>query len=97
MPTRSKSVEMNKIVTNLEFICITVSVNPGALKLEKATPKVFSKKGVLENFAKLTEKDLCPSRHGFSTVSFTKFLKTLSLQNTSGRLLLTKKLDGQKV
>ena len=90
MPNRSKSVEMNKIVTNLEFICITVSVNPGALKLEKATPKVFSKKGVLE-------KDLCPSRHGFSTVSFTKFLKTLFLQNTSGRLLLAKKLDGQKV
>ena len=44
-----------------KFICITASVNPGPLKLEKATTEVFSKKGVLENFAKLTEKDLCPS------------------------------------
>ena len=36
------------------------------------------KKGVLENFAKLTEKHLW----------FAKFSKTLFLQNTSGRLLL---------
>ena len=32
MPTRTKSVEMNKIVNN----CITASVNPEALKLEEA-------------------------------------------------------------
>ena len=36
---------MNKIVKNWK----------------KQPPEVFSKKSVLENFAKLTEKDLCPS------------------------------------
>ena len=35
-PTRTKSVEMNKIVIQ-KFICITASVNPGALKLEETT------------------------------------------------------------
>ena len=37
MPTRTRSVEMSKIVSIQEFICITASVNPGALKLEEAT------------------------------------------------------------
>ena len=36
-------------------------MNPGASKLKKQPPEVFSKEGVLENFAKVTEKDLCPS------------------------------------
>ena len=45
MPTTTKNAEMNKIVKNWK----------------KQPPEVFSKKSVLENFAKLTEKDLCPS------------------------------------
>ena len=36
MPTRTKSVEINKVLLIQKFICITASVNPGALKLEEA-------------------------------------------------------------
>ena len=43
MPTRTKTLEMKQIVTNLDlyletqkFICITTSMNPEALKLEEA-------------------------------------------------------------
>ena len=48
-------------------------------------PGVFSEKGVLENFAKFTEKHLCQSLlfflkkrlwHGCFSVNFAKFLKT---------------------
>ena len=37
MPARTQNAEMSKIVTNSEIHCITASVNPGALKLEKPT------------------------------------------------------------
>ena len=57
------------------------------------------KGGVLRNIAKLTGKHLCQSlffnkvaglrhRHACFPVSFAKFLRTLFLENTSGRLLL---------
>ena len=75
MPTRTKSVEMNKIVT--KFICITSSVNPEALKLEEAATGGVQQKGVLENFAKLTAKHLCPSRtHVFSCQFYEIFENT---------------------
>ena len=46
-----------------KFICITVSVNPEALKLKEAVtpPGVLNKEGVLKNFSKLTVKHLCRS------------------------------------
>ena len=63
------------------------------------------RKGVLRNFANLTRKHLCQSLFfdkvaGFSLwkerlwhrcfhVNFVKFLRTLYLQNTSGKLLLS--------
>ena len=46
------------------------------------------RKGVLRNFAKLTGKHLCQSLFSLFPVNFVKFLRTLFLQNTSGRLLL---------
>ena len=57
----------------------------------KQPPKVFFKKGVLRNFAKLTGKHLC-QRFFFNKVAglrcfpvnFAKFLRTPFLQNTSG-------------
>ena len=63
------------------------------------------KKGVLKNFEKYTLKHLCQGLfadkvcnvnnketvHGCFTVNFAKFLRTLFLQNTSGRLLLSSK------
>ena len=58
MPTRTKNVEMKYIVTNLEFICITASVNPVALNLEEGATGEINKKGVFKNFTKLTGKHL---------------------------------------
>ena len=36
-------------------------------------------------------------QHRLFPVSFTKFLSTLFLQNTSGRLFLINRLDGKKI
>ena len=58
-------------------ICITASVNPEALKLKKQPPEVSNKKvllKILQNWQKSTSVRV---RHGFSTVSSMKFLRTL--------------------
>ena len=52
---------------------------------------MFSKKGVLENFAKLTENYLFASP---TRVFYCQFYEVF--ENTSGRLLLMKTPDGQK-
>ena len=69
--------------------------------IQKQSPEVFYKKGVLENFAKFTVKHLCQSlffnkNAGLRSetlamcflVNFAKFLRPSFLQNTSGRFLL---------
>ena len=65
--------------------------------LQKQSPEVYYKKGVLKNFAKFRRKHLCftpvtltkkrPWQRCFP-LNFAKFLRTPFLQNTSGRLLL---------
>ena len=68
------------------------------VKRQKQPPEVFYDKKVLRNFAKFTGKHLCQSLffnkvaglwHRCS-VNFANFLRTPFLQNTSGRLLLSK-------
>ena len=51
---------------------------------QKQPPEVFYKKVVLRRFTKFTGKHLCQRCF---PVNFVKFLRTLFLQNTSGRLL----------
>ena len=63
----------------------------------RSRPEVFCKKGVLKNFSKFIGKHLCHSlfsnkvaglRHKCFPVNFAKFIRTLFLRYTSGRLLL---------
>ena len=57
---------------------------------------MFNKKGILENFAKSTGKQLCPSPTQVFSSQFYEVLEDTFLQNTSGQLLLMNRLDGQK-
>ena len=63
---------------------------------KKQPLEMFSKKCVFENFAKLTEKHLCPSPTRIFYRQFYEILENTFLQDTSGQLLLIMKLDGQK-
>ena len=68
--------------------------------VQKQSPEVFCKKGVLKNFANFTGKHLCWSllqtcnfvkkrlQHWCFPVKFAKFLRTFNLRNTCERLLL---------
>ena len=58
IPTRTKTVEMNKIVTNLE---IQLHHFLRESNWKKQPREMFNKEGFLENFEKLTGKHLCPS------------------------------------
>ena len=86
MPNRTKSVEMSKIVSNSEIhlhhcLCESRGFTIGRSNRRRCSvKKVFLK--ILQNWQKRT---CVPVRHGFSTVRFTKFLRTIFLQNTSGR------------
>ena len=72
-------------------------------KFRSSRPEVFCKKGVLENFAKFTEKHLCQSllkrlRHRCFPVNFAKFLTTPFFYRTppvaaSASLQFTSKFD----
>ena len=83
--------------TMVESYLYTVSVTS-----QKQPPKVFYKKGILENFAKFTGKHLCQSPffnqvegqlwHRCFPVNFTKFPRTPFLQNTSVWMVLNSDL-----
>ena len=93
MPTRTKTVEMNKIVTNLEiqlhhFLCESRRIGRSSHG-RCSIKKVFLK--ILQNWQ---ENTCVRVRHRFFPVSFTKFLRTLFLQNTFGWILLMNRLDG---
>ena len=76
--------------------------NPNNLQKQSPGGVFVIKNGVIKNFAKLAQKQLCRSFEGLRPatsskmglrcrcflVAFAKFLKTAFLQNTSGRLLL---------
>ena len=63
---------------------------------KKQAPEVFSKKGDFEFFAKLAEKHLFPSPTQVCYCQLYEIFENTFLQNTSGRLLLMKRLDSQK-
>ena len=111
MPSRTKNVEMNWIVTNSETHLHNCPCESRGFKIGRSSHRRCSiKKGALKNFAKVTGKNLCQSlfinkdagpRPKIPTEVFfcqvcQFFFKNTFLQNISGRLLLNK-LDGQKV
>ena len=97
MPTRTKSVEMSKIVSNSEIHLHHCLCESRGFKIGRSNHRRCSVKKVFLKILQNCQKRTCVRvRHWFSTDSFTKFLRTLFLQNTSGRLLLMKRLDGQK-
>ena len=62
MPSRTKNAEMSKIVSNSEIHLDHCLCESSGFKIGKSNHRRCSvKKSVLENFTKLTEKDLCPS------------------------------------
>ena len=93
MPNRTKNVEMSKIVSISEIhlhhcLCESRGFTIWRSNHQRCSvKKVFLK--ILQNWQKRT---CAPVRHWFSTVSFTKFLRTIFLQNTSGRRGLMKRL-----
>ena len=95
MPTRTKSVEMNKIMTNSEiylhrYLCES---SQRLQNWKKQPTKVLNKKGALKSFTKLTGKHLCSSPAKVFSCQFYEFLRTPFLQTTTGRLLLMNRLD----
>ena len=97
MPTIAKSVEMSKIVMNSEIHLHHCLCEFSGFKTGKSNHRRCSVKNVFLKILQNWQKRTCVwVRHGFSTVTFTKLSKKLFLQNPSGRLLLMKKLHGQK-
>ena len=102
MPTRTKNAEISNIVSNSEIHLHHCLCESGGFKIGKSIHRRCSVKKVFLKILKTTkgqklQKNTCVRvRHWFSADSFTKFLRTVFPQNTSGRLLLMKKLDDQK-
>ena len=95
MPTRTKSVEMNKIVSNSEIHLHHCLCKSRAFKFGRSSHRRRSiKKVFLKTLQNWQENHRV--RHRFFPASFTKFLRTLFSQNTSGQLLLTGRFDDQK-
>ena len=62
MPTRTKNVEMNWIVTNSETHLHSCPCESRGFKIGRSSHRRCSiKKGALKNFAKVTGKNLCQS------------------------------------
>ena len=93
MPTRTKSVEMSKIVSNSEihlhhWLCESSGFKIGRSNHRRCSIKRYSLKFCgLDRKAPVSESDT-----GFLLSVF----KNTFLRNSSGRLLLIKWLDGQK-
>ena len=89
MPTRIKSVEESKIVSKSEIHLHLCLCESRGFKIGRNNHQGCSIKKVLlkilQNWQKTTRVRV---RHGFSIVSFTKFLRTLFWQNFSERLMV---------
>ena len=93
MLTRTKNAEMSKRVSNSEIHLHHCLCESRGFKIGKSNHRRCSVKKVFLKILQNWQKRTCVRvRHWFSTDSFTKFLRTLFLQNTSGRLLLMKNL-----
>ena len=79
------------------FFLISAIYQSNSEILQKQSPEVFYKKGILKNLARLTGKLMCQIFF-FSKAAGEKFYKKTSfLQNTSGWLLLTLESDFTKM
>ena len=79
---------MSKIVGNTEIHLQHCLCESRSLKIGKSNHRRCSVKKVSFKILQNLQKRTCVRvRHCFSTDSFTRFLKTIFLQNTSGRLL----------
>ena len=95
MPTRTRcwDAEMSKIVSNSEIHLHHCLCESRGFKTGKSNHRrCLVKKVFLKILQKWQKRTCVRVWHGFSTVSFTKFLRTLFLQNAFGRLLLMKTL-----
>ena len=82
MLTRTKSAEMSKIVIDSEIHLHHCLCKPRGFKIGRSNQRKCSvKKGVLENFAKLTEKHLCPSPTRVFYCQFYEIFENTFLQN----------------
>ena len=82
-----KEIGWSKIVSNSEEICLhhCLCESSGYKTGKSNHQRVFSKKGILENFEKLTEKDLRPSSTRIFYRQFYKiFENTFFTKTTSG-------------
>ena len=79
------------------FVLISTIYQSNSEILQKQSPEVFYKNGILKNFARLTGKLMCQILF-FNKAAGEKFCKKTSfLQNTSGWLLLTLESDFTKM
>ena len=77
MLTRTKSVEMSKIVSNSEIHLHHCLWESRGFKIGRSNRQKCSVKKVFLKILKNGQKSTCIRvRHGFSTVSFTNFLRT---------------------
>ena len=97
MLTRTKNAETSKIVINSEIHLHHCLCESRGFELGKSNHRrCLVKKVLLKILQNWQERTCVLVRLRFSNVSFTKVLRTLFLQNTSGQLLLMKKLGDQK-
>ena len=96
MPTRTKSAEINKILTNSEIRLHHCFCESSCFKTGRNSHRRYSIKKLFLKILQNWQENICVRvRHRFFPVIFTKFFKTRFLQNTSGQLLLMNRLNGQ--
>ena len=85
MPTRTKIVEISKIVSNSEIRLQHCLCKSRGFKIGRSYHRRCSIKQVFLKILENLQKNTCVRvRHGFSTVSFTKFLRTLFCRTFPG-------------
>ena len=89
---------MSRIVSDSEIHLHHCVCESRGFKIGRSNHQRCSvKKGVLENFEKLTEKHLCPSPTRVFYCLFYEIFENIFIQNTSERLLLMTRLDDKKI
>ena len=85
MPTRTKIVEISKIVSNSEIRLHHCLCKSRGFKIGRSYHRRCSIKQVFLKILENLQKNTCVRvRHGFSTVSFTKFLRTYFYRTLPG-------------
>ena len=85
MPTNTKSVEMSKFVSNLEIYLHHCLCESRGFKIVRSNHWMCSvKKVFLKTLQSLQRSTFVRVRQGYSTVSFTKILRTLFYRRLPG-------------